>query len=792
MRCELSLTGIATCILALWSQHYRHLPAQVPLTLVGHYNNKAFGSYPGEASLDTEGNALPADPLTLSGDTYTSASSGLKYDQLGYRKDGYDNVICAGQTVSVHASKGYRVAGMLLTTDVKSNTASGNVTLVYRDGEEQVPVRAQSFWWFGSARRGEINFPYFFTSNDTNHNTSMIYETIFPLDGSRELRAIILPDSTDVVRGRLHLFAMTLWHSDPEGDAGLLVQQLKPTQQEDLSTGHQIVHLTLNQVVRHCLSNVEVSLLEGTVKSHFLKRICPGDQVRVELVVDSSAYRHPSRFAKNEPTFSDHATVKITRGDQTFLHRHAVAPRSSFSLKQYTPTAQDLLQHEPPQWFDQSKFGIFIHWGPYSVPAWGNTPDHESYAEWYWWYSCMSDPSNIREFRSNFSGKANYDEYFKDFTASRWDPKAWVDLINDAGAKYFVFTTKHHDGFATFDAGNTTHRSSLHYGPKRDTLEELFDAARTYQPHLKRGTYFSLPEWFNPAYGKYGYATGAGNAAGSFPGMLARNPFTGEEEPYTGLMPVNDFIDDVMMPQMDILAYKYDSDIMWCDAGAFNGTDRFAANWFNWARDTRHKQVLINDRCGSTWVADIDTPEYATFGQVQQRKWESNRGMDPFSYGYNRGTPSTGYMSALTIVHNLVDIVSKNGNFLLDIGPRADGTIPQVIESHLREAGAWIKTHGEAIFNTTYWFITPEEGSLRFTRNDHSFYILSLVRPSLGKLVLSSPVPVQVGDTVSVINQHGEEEVEWGHDDDGFWINITDRITEADCYCWGFKIAYGP
>ena len=88
-----------------------------------------------------------------------------------------------------------------------------------------------------------------------------------------------------------------------------------------------------------------------------------------------------------------------------------------------------------------------------------------------------------------------YDDFFSNFTAENWDAKSWVDLIADAGAQYFVLTTKHHDGFALFDTEETTHRNSLHYGPKRDILKELFEAAKEYQPQLRRGTYFSLPEW---------------------------------------------------------------------------------------------------------------------------------------------------------------------------------------------------------------------------------------------------------------------------------------------------------
>lgn len=155
----------------------------------------------------------------------------------------------------------------------------------------------------------------------------------------------------------------------------------------------------------------------------------------------------------------------------------------------------------------------------------------------------------------------NYDDGFPDFTAAAWDPREWVDLFADAGATYFVLTTKHHDGFALFDAGETSNRSSINYGPKRDIAQELFDAAATYQPTLKRGTYFSLPEWYNPDFGPYGFVQYDTVSSTSWVGIPALNPFTNLTEPYTGKLPIGDFVEDLMYPQMKTLAYKYGSDI---------------------------------------------------------------------------------------------------------------------------------------------------------------------------------------------------------------------------------------
>jgi alpha-L-fucosidase len=149
-----------------------------------------------------------------------------------------------------------------------------------------------------------------------------------------------------------------------------------------------------------------------------------------------------------------------------------------------------------------------------------------------------------------------YDDFIQNFTASAYDPQDWVDLFASAGAQYFVQVSKHHDGYAIFDLpSNVTKRTSVALPPHRNLLQELFDAAAKYQPHLHRATYYSLPEWFHPDYRKYGFS--------SWPGGNATNPFTNETLPYTGYVPVNDYITDIIVPEMDALA-NMGTEIMWC------------------------------------------------------------------------------------------------------------------------------------------------------------------------------------------------------------------------------------
>lgn len=169
--------------------------------------------------------------------------------------------------------------------------------------------------------------------------------------------------------------------------------------------------------------------------------------------------------------------------------------------------------------------------------------------------------------------------------------------------------------------------------------------------------------------------------------------------------------------------------------------------------------------------------------------------MDPYSYGFNRATSTNGYMNASTIVTSLVDIVSKNGNYLLDIGPMGNGSVLDTEALHLRQAGAWIKDHAEAIFNTTYWFVTPQEGAdVRFTTTVDAFYVL-VMNQANSSLTLTSPIPWIEGDQVTVVggSLHGSVVPSRATTVDEQAVvvfDISEEVQMADQWTWVFKIAY--
>ncbi|CZS97905.1 uncharacterized protein RAG0_06780 [Rhynchosporium agropyri] len=769
----LNLVGLAAAVVTAapsrpW-ENETSIEQIVQVPLAAHFNNKGFGLVPGEANFDQLYNSYPAHNLPAGG-SYTSTKTNISYAFPGYQgADASDNVVMAGQTIEIHEDS-YFSLHMLVATE--SAGTSGNLTLKYTDGTKSLTeVRTNPYSTFLSILKGEIVMPSYFTNNATNWNTSHIFEYIGPVDPSKCLASITLPDTSNDT-SRIHLFSLSLLQQ-----TGIQIQFLRPTQKHDADKV-QVVEVVINNAGPDWISGsgVEVTISAPgieTIEPGHIKRLRPGDQKKVNVGVTGCG--------------NVTATIHLSGS----LNATYVIDHVKFGLEEYTSELSSLSTHESPEWFNDAKYGIFIHWGPYCVPGWGNSTPVEIYAEWYWWYGHhrIADKADVYNYHLNTYGpEVVYDDFFSNFTAENWDAKSWVDLIADAGAQYFVLTTKHHDGFAMFDAKETTHRSSVHYGPKRDVLGELFDAAKKYQPQLKRGTYFSLPEWFNPLFGPYGFLQTTDPGTTSWPGILAKNPYTGEDEPYTGALPKDDFIADLMVPQMEILAYDYETDIMWCDCGASNGTAEFAAKWFNHAA-SKGRQVTMNNRCGIPAGADFDTPEYTTFSSVSERKWESNQGLDPYSYGYNRATPASLYMSATKLIHSLVDMVSKNGNLLLDFGPKADGTIDATEVAHLLEAGIWIKANAEAIFNTTYYFVTAETGDLRFTQTEEAFYILSLTKP-LETFVVNASLPIRPGDSISMLGAGNGTSLAWTSSGEGIAVTVPSALISAGQHCWAFKITY--
>lgn len=699
------------------------------------------------------GEELPAGPVQVDGIAYVfpSSAAGAK-----------NNVVAMGQRVEL--PKGRYLSALFLTAGSYGN-ASGSATVHYADGSTASAGLGGADWY---AAGGPLSATYRYKPDGTKDTSRVgIGTSEIPLDAQREAVAITLPklNPAEANKTALHVFALSLQPA-AQGRA-LALRDAHSTFSLLESTGAQSVEATVVNagtvgIVTADALTVSVDVPGArTVEPARVTRLAPGEQARVRVGIRNRAGTAPG-------TVQDGKVIATGRG-----HQAAASSRKlTLGVPDYEPTDASLSGHQAPYWFHSAKFGIFIHWGVYSVPAWA--PVGKQYAEWYW--DQMQDPNNptYAHHKATYGEDFAYDDFIPMFTAKKWDPRAWVELFRDAGAQYHVLTSKHHEGFALWDT-KLSDRNSVKMGPKRDIIKELFDASRRYTPELHRGLYFSMPEWFNPDNPWMGHAP--------------RNPYTLEPVPYTGYTSGKDYVKGFQAPQMLELIHDYDPQLLWCDIGGVNDSHNVLAEFFNHGKNRpKPYEVAVNNRSGIGFH-DFTTPEYTTYDNTVVAKWESSRGLDPYSYGYNAETPDDRYMTTEEVVHSLVDIVSKNGNFLLDIGPRADGTIPEIMQTRLRETGHWLKTNGEAIYDTTYWSRMAQLGEdLRFTvRPNKAFYIHSLAEPG-ATLTVEAAVPVRAGDKVMMLGY--DRPLNWRTTGGSFVVDVPAAARAAGEHVWVFKVEW--
>jgi alpha-L-fucosidase len=750
----------------------------VPVPLTPYLNNDGIGSAPGQANFDGSGYSYPASQLPA-GQTVTLG--GIPYDFPAAA--GNDNVAAVGQSVTL--PQGHDIEAFLLVAS-SYGPASGTAVVHYTDGSTtSVPVTAPD-WYSGGT--GLVNPGFRYTPTGTDQHPVAIFGATVWMDPSRTAQSITLPTTAAPKpnTASMHIFAMTLQPA-VQGSATTILGAQSTTKQIPENAGPADGYAD-----GHGPAGKLAQVVEATVQNIGTDWVDTGNPVTVTVRASGVTTAVPARITSLGP--GEQAQVQVgvvptgsvpagTREPATLIvqYGHGQTAQQSFTLTvgipDYTATNASLDQHMAPDWYDNAKFGIFIHWGVYSVPAWA--PVGGVYAEWYW-NSLHSKGSPTYEHQlQTYGPNSYYDQFIPDYTAADFDPKAWVQLFQQAGARYFVLVSKHHEGFANFKT-SVSNRNSVAMGPHQDIVGELFQADRTYTPGIHPGLYYSLPEWYNPAY------PGDGP---SFPGGPPTNWYTGKAEPYTGYIPVSDYVNDFQVPQMMELIKQYHPDIFWCDIGGPNNSLPVMAYYYNQAKASG-QGVAVDDRCG-VQPHDFTTPEYTKYSSTVTSKWESNRGLDPHSYGYNSATPAKDYMTVAQAVQDLVDIVSKNGNLLLDIGPEANGTIPQVMQQRLRGIGEWLKVNGQAIYGTTYWWRTPQDGNLRFTiAPNKAFYITSLTRPG-SQVVVNEPVPIRAGDQITLLGYHGKA-LTWTDTNGTLTIDVPPAAQRSGKDAWVFKIAAGP
>jgi alpha-L-fucosidase len=379
----------------------------------------------------------------------------------------------------------------------------------------------------------------------------------------------------------------------------------------------------------------------------------------------------------------------------------------------YEPTWESIDKRPTPPWFDDAKFGIFIHWGVYSVPAFADPHSEigQTYAEWYWNHMQDKNGPTWAFHLAHYGANFKYQDFVSQFKGDLFDSNQWADLFASSGARYVVLTSKHHEGFCLWPCPASWNWNSVDAGPHRDLAGELSRAV--VARGLKMGFYFSLYEWYNPLY----------------------------------LSDQQRYVDEHMIPQIKDLVERYHPSVLWTDGEWERPSDQWKSTeilaWL-FSNSPVRDEIVVNDRWGKETRSKhggFYTSEYGTFVPSGVKlgpahKWEENQGIGK-SYGYNRMEGPNDYKSATALVHLLVDAVSKGGNLLLDIGPTADGRIPVVMQERLLAMGAWLKANGEAIYGSHPWR-QFSEGEVCYTSKGNTVYAIAESWPGQ-ELVLSAP-----------------------------------------------------
>jgi len=412
-------------------------------------------------------------------------------------------------------------------------------------------------------------------------------------------------------------------------------------------------------------------------------------------------------------------------------------------IKKYEPTWESLKEAPIPQWYEDAKFGIMIHWGPYSVLAEIPETSKGNYAE--------HSPSDL--YRGNGYDSLLLERFgamppdfgYKDmipmFTGEKFNAEQWLDLFEKAGAKYIIPVAEHHDGFAMWDSKLTTW-DAKDKGPKRDVIGELAIATR------KKGLKFA-PSIHRERHNTY-YSMVKNEGGGPLPVIAEEIKRVPEAASLYGPFEMNDEYMIDFLARWQEICDKYQPDFYWLDDyPKYDSIDRplfmkyqrrLIANYINQANSEWGKEVYFNnkgrnnnypDGVGIREYDNMQTEDYSV-------KWQNPATLGT-SYGYRKIEElQKGWMKPpRELIHLLVEVVSKNGNLLMNVGPRPDGTIPEVQQESLMAIGDWLKVNGDAIYDTRVWK-TVGEGRMRFTAKNDTLYATLLEWPKDGSIVIRS------------------------------------------------------
>jgi len=471
----------------------------------------------------------------------------------------------------------------------------------------------------------------------------------------------------------------------------------------------------------------------------------------------------------------------------------------------FRPDWESLQKYQVPEWYKDAKFGIFIHWGVYSVPAFGSE-----------WYPRDMYRQGSEEYKHHIAtygpqDKFGYKDFIPMFKAERFDPAAWARLFKESGAKYVVPVTEHHDGFAMYDSG-LSDWTAAKMGPKRDVIGDLAQAVRAEGLHfgasshrVEHNFFLGVGRTFSSDINDPKYAAFYGPAhrwLQNKRGTPLSNEFTYVSSAWA---------DDWLARSSEIVE-KYHPDIMYFDwwigqPSIRPNLTRFAAFYYNASLQSGDHVGVINykDWAMEEHSAVLDL-ERGQLGEIRPLYWQTDTSVSNKSWGNIRNDT---FKSPQFVLHQLIDIVSKNGNLLLNIGPtKSDGTIPDEVQQVLRDVGAWLSVNGDAIYGTRPWKIYGEgptqvaAGSFhdtdtatytaedfRFTTKGNALYAIELGWRSTGEAVIHSLGATLGGQKIeSVVLLGSDAKIQPRQEADGLHLQLPAQAPGK--YAYAFRVLF--
>lgn len=457
----------------------------------------------------------------------------------------------------------------------------------------------------------------------------------------------------------------------------------------------------------------------------------------------------------------------------------------------WKPTWESLDRHQAPEWFLDAKLGVMLNWGMHSVPAWDKPRGGAMYPDAY---GCaMYVDADVRAHHSQHWGADfHWDDFLPLFKAEQYDPEALVNLFEEAGARYLITMSKHHDGVAWWDSP-WTKRNFVQMGPKQDLLTPLLAAAK--QRGLKAVLYFCYEEWATAVLGEDEKPCCRLWNWGTYAGL---HPLTVESRRrVSGNIPVKNYYDQYLTPLVKEMIDRFDPDGLWMDGEWATPSEtlrsrELAAYFYNRAQG--RKEVYVNDRYGlgtRDQHGDVFCSEYNTT-QSYAHPWEECQGISQsFAYNYEDNEESLGPPARL--IHRFIDIVSRNGNLAIIGGPTASGRYPDNVVQRLKALGAWLKVNGEAMYATRV--LPPyQEGHVAYTRSKDGTLAYAICKQWPGASLRLKGVRAEEGAQITMLGV--AQPLLWQQNDQGLTIAIPESLqdeTARPCrHAWAIRIPRQP